>query len=88
MIKVVDEYEIKSVLEKFNIDDNKIVEALGEHLDKRITIYLRDEEGIKKSAFTEMISYLYSAMMDAEKDGVELEDRIIKVIDSFKIKKG
>lgn len=78
-MKPDDEYGIKPILSHFNADDEEIVKALSEHLDKKLTVYLEDHDGIRKSAFTEMSCYLHKALLDA-KDYGQLKDRIMEII--------
>jgi len=79
-----DEYEIKPILEQFNITNELIVAALNRHLDKKITVYLRDRDTIRKSAFTEMRCCLHQVLIDSEADNDEtLRERILGIVDKM-----
>lgn len=78
---MIDEYKIKPVLDKFDIDDDKVVEALTEHFDKFVNTYLRDSDHIRKAAFTEVAAHLLMVLMEAEDDEKSLRTRITDVVD-------
>ena len=83
--KPYDEYEIAPILERFNIDRPNVVEAIGDHLDKVISIYLLDAKRQRDSCHTETICYLQLLLIDCagEDNASDIKDRIKKLIAEY-----
>ncbi len=85
----LDEYRLRGILEEQGVYSSELLTKLDEHLDKVLTVYLKDKEGHEKAFTTAAVCYLGMALMDSRNGKCKLEDRIQEIIDGYdKIIKG
>ena len=82
-----DEYNLRAVLVACGAFTPKTLEALNEHLDKTLTVYLRSKEQLRANFATKATCHLLQAIMDAEDEPDEkfeyLSARINTIIDGY-----
>ncbi len=85
----LDEYRLRGILEEQGVYSSELLTKLDEHLDKVLTVYLKDKEGHEKMFAVSVGYYLRAALMDSENSKCKLDDRIQEIIDGYdKIIKG
>lgn len=79
-----DEYNFKSVLSKFNIDDDNVLKTITDHFDDVCGQYMKKHDEIELSTFVKMSCCLNAALIENENEGFDLKKRISEIIKSIK----
>lgn len=83
---MLDEYNFKSILSQFNIDDDHVLKTIIAHFDDVAGQYMKEHDKIAHSVSVKVSCWLKMALIDNEDKDFDLKKRINEIIDYMKPK--